>query len=476
MGVLPQQVDDLDLIWMFPQKIDEYSLVDYRMEDLTDDDEWGGVIHKDPYIGNWGLYVGRPFNDQSTYPYSYEHAYIYTMYGSIVDGVGTWATRLNAMGTVGALGKPWWSALDNDPENKLDLFKSFAVGNGVLGLRLNYASQKEDGEFSYSENVTSTPVDYSGVYEEGVQKSSVIGINVGYGMKDLGPFNAMDLGLAYYMGSLTEEDLDYDLNTAGTAYVIEEEETLEGDGISEIAFNARAVKEASENTNLVTNLGFRTSKLAVQYTRNEYNADGSLVTGAGEIEVSTAEHTNSLIGLGLACNHKVNGGTGLVVGGLNFQYAKGSWTSEDRVNAAASSVVDRIDTGYNDGYEVDMTYMGVWANIGVEANLKSWLQVRAGFSRELMASAKREDTGGWNVNAGGTAYQDTWADEESEDSIEDTVVTFGVGVTHKNWNVDLLVAKSGVEDFLRDADFGEGLLYSGTALSGIAKAQLKYNF
>jgi len=476
MGVMAQQVEDLDLIWLFPQKIEEYSLVDYRMEFLGSDDEWGGVIHKDPYIGNWGLYVGRPFNGQSSYPYFGDHAYIYTMFGSIVDGLNTWGARINAQGTVGALGKPWWNAMDEDPENKLDLFKTFAVGDGVLGVRLNYASQKDDGEFSYSENVTSSDPDYSGVYEEGVRKSSVIGINVGYGLKDLGPFNALDLGLAYYMGSLTEEDIDYQLNTTNNAYVLAEEETLEGDGINEIAFNARAVKEASENVNLITNLNFRTSKLAVEYTRNAYNPDGTQVLGAGEVEVSTAEHKNTFIALGLDCNHKVNGGTGLVVGGLNLQYAKGTWASEDRVNAAGLAAADRIDTNYYDGYETEMTYMGIWANVGVEANLKSWLQVRAGFSRELMASAKMVENGGWTVNATNTAYQDTWEDEYSVDETEDTVMTFGVGVTHKNWNVDLLVTKSGVEDLLSDGDFGEGLLYSGSTLSGIVKGQIKYNF
>jgi len=305
MGVLPQQVDDLDLIWLFPQKIDEYSLVDYRMEYLGPTDEWGGIIHKDPYIGNWGLYVGRPFNGAPQINPE-DHMYIAALFGSIIDGMNTWETRLNAMDDVGALGKPWWNALENDPENKLDLFKSFAVGDGVLGVRLNYASQKNNGQFEYSENVTSTAVDYSGVYEDGVQKSSVIGIDLGYGMKDLGPFNALDLGLGYWMGSIDEEDNDYQLNTAGTAYVAEQQEKLEGDGINEIVFNARAVKEASENTNIVTNLGFRTSKLAVKYTNNHFNPDGSAVTAVGESELSTAEHKNTFVGLGINCNHKVN--------------------------------------------------------------------------------------------------------------------------------------------------------------------------
>jgi hypothetical protein len=396
--------------------------------------------------------------------------YATSLFGSIIDGNSSWNEKLSIVGS---------GAIDMggdiyDPENKFDLFKAFAVGNGVLGIKLNYAhsSMKMNEEV----NVTSGTPDYAGEtgYYDG--STSVIALNVGYGMKDLGPFNALDLGLGYAMGSYLRDQVDNQLNTAGTAYVLDDQETLEDDGISEINFAARAVKEASENTNLVTNLAFRTSKLALEYAYDAYNADGSAVSAMGNHLLSTVEHKSTFIGLGLACNHKVNGGTGLVVGGLNFQYAKGTWTSEDLYNDTNSLTVNLIDDSWNSGDEMEMSWMGVWANVGVEANLMSWLQVRAGLSHELIGKMSMNMTEVYNLNTTSSAFEDTSTDEMSMDLPDDTVMTFGVGITHKNWNVDLLVSKSGVEDFLRDADFGEGLLYSGTMLQGIAKAQIKYNF
>jgi len=236
------------------------------------------------------------------------------------------------------------------------------------------------------------------------------------------------------------------------------------------------VKEASDNTNIVANIGFRTSKLAVEYTAVDYNPDGTQVTTAGAVLDSTIEHKNSLIGLGVNCSHKVNGGTGLVVGGLNFQMASGTWTSEDMENAAGSTSLTIINDGYGSGDELEMKWMGLWANIGVEANLTSWLQVRGGLSHEVIGSLKITETDVSALNAAGTAYQDTDTTETSIDFPEDVVMTFGVGVSHKNWNVDLLVTKDAVEDLLSDANFGEGILYGGNVLDDIVKGQIKYNF
>jgi len=178
------------------------------MEYLDDDDEWGGIVHKDPYIGNWGLYVGRPFNGAPLTG----TMYIDSLFGSITDGIGTWDDRLSFGGS-GALDIPGWTVID--PENKVDLFKAFAAGNGVLGLRVNYAHIGLSN--SDEVNNTSPAVDISGVTGEFDGKASVIGIGLGYGLKDLGPFNALDIGVGYKMGSLLRDEVDNQPNTAGNA-------------------------------------------------------------------------------------------------------------------------------------------------------------------------------------------------------------------------------------------------------------------
>jgi len=473
MGVRPQQVNDRDLIWLFPQEIENYSLVDYRMEYLGDTDEWGGIIHEDPYIGKWALYVGRPFNG-APYWSSTGSMYITSLFGGIIDGNSTWYEKMSFMGS-GMMDNANYIA---DPENKFDLFKAFPAGNGTVGVRVNFAHSSMN--MSEEDVYTSTDPDWSGPWDSYAGKTQVIKAVVGYGMKDLGPFSAFDVAAGYAMGSYDRDMMSYQNNTTNTGSTLDEEETLKGDGINEINLDVRAVKSATEDTDLVTNLNFRTSKLAFEYNYDAYNADGTPVSAVGNHTVNTAEYKSTFIGFGVNCNHKVNEGTGMVVGGVNVQYAKASWTSEDLYNAANSLVVDRIDTNWNSGDEMEMKWLGLWANVGVEANLLKWLQFRAGMSHELVGAVKMTMTDVSSLDTATNAFQDTETTEVSVDIPEDTVMTFGLGITYKNWNIDLLVSKSAIENFLQDGNLGEGLLYAAGpndgVLDGIAKADITYNF
>lgn len=465
MGIQAQQSDDLDLIWLFPQKIDEYSVVDYRLSYLGSDDEWGGIIHKDQYLGSWGLYLGRPFNGSDSftygaYPYVDAHAF------GITDGLMSWDDQLSMFGAS-------LNTTINDPKNKFDIFKTFKAGNGVLGLHLNYADTRQ------SEKYTNTQGDANGftpgetVDGEAHQNNSVIGVDLGYGLSDVGPFNALDLALGYSTGSVDYMTTANVWNAADTASYIPSTETMEGDGISEIRINLRAKKEADENTNMMINLGVKMDKLAVIDTTKNMGGNEVLGDAAGEVYKWASERKGTLIELGVNCDHKVNNGMGRVVAGLTFLTGSTTWTWSQMTSLANSTTADQITNGAGDT-EVKLATMVVFGNVGVEANLLKWLQFRAGMSKDLLGSVKFSGTDPNTLVT--NAYQNK---EETEMTFQSTgdypvLMTFGLGLNFKNWNVDLLVTKSAIEDLLSAGNLGGGLLYDGSVINPI-KAQLKYN-
>lgn len=473
MGIMPQQAEDLDLIWLFPQKVTEYSVVDYRMEYLGDTDEWGGIIHNDPYLGHWGLYVARPFNNMDDYN-STGYPYIAARGGSILTGRMSWGDRLSLFDSGSGPASMIGMMLDIvQPQNKIDLFKAFEAGNGTLGLHINYAAAGGSGSLTDNEGDASGPEPGDMVSVEMKLKTRVIGLDLGYSISDLGPFKTFDMAAGYSMGTVDGEMLANIQNAADTGTFTPEVGTLEGDGISEIRLNLRGVKEASEDTDVLVNLNARMSKLAVNMIEEDMDGNEVLGDNDGEVWMYSTEYKNTFAELGLACNHSVNNGMAKVVAGLNFTYSKSAYTFGEFYNLAPSTVADQIDNGAG-STEMTQSFLGVWANVGVEANLLKWLQFRAGMSKDLIGNWKMTYNEPYSLIA--NAYESSEEFEMSMTPMSSAaLLTFGVGVNYKNWNIDLLLTKYGIENFLSDGNFGEGLLYSGDVVGDIVKGQIKYN-
>jgi hypothetical protein len=468
MGIMPVQDNDIDLIWVFPQAIDDYAVVDYRMGWLDGvDDNWGGVIHRDKCIGNWGVYLGRPFMGNYM-GVDYLDA---AMGGSILTGAGSWDGIMSYMDTYIA---NWGVA---DPQNKVDLFKTFKAGNGVLGLRINYATNNDEDDDDLE---TWTENDANG-YEPGEQISwednfgeNVIGVDLGYGMKKLGPFNNFDMAVGYSIGSYKNDDNYIYQNAADTGPIEHSHYDFEGDGISEMRLALRGVKEMTDVTKLVVNGNLKMGKLAFKYdARLDTDNDGVLGEVAGEYDSATEEYKNTSFGLGVNCVHTVHDGWGKVVAGLNLSSSKGTWNSTEYTSLAGSVVADQIvDTGENFEEET-LSNMSIWANIGVEANLLKWLQIRGGFNKDIMGKSKWTEMVPTTVVT--NAYQSVANAEETWTDLNDVLMTFGIGITYKNWNIDLLTTTESIEDFMGDATLGSGILYQGHVLNDIVMGQLTYN-
>jgi hypothetical protein len=506
MGIQPVQDADLDTIWTFPQDIEEYSLVDFRFDAEGNmyqaymdvgGDEWGGIIADMPKIGKLGIYLGRPFNSGTAWE---GRDYINAQYGSILTGSISWNNLMNVSWSVDPTYPGWaqpnyedtsfsfpnWiGGLDyiDQPENKIDLFKTFAVGDGVLGARLNYAANKASWMDNSSQSYTEGDDDgyENNVITERSNKNGcrVIGLDLGYGMEDLGPFAKFDIAAGYSMGSYTKTLYDsyvvhYD--TAPSPEPLPPSGGVEGDGINEIRLALRGSQELTEDVDFVTNLNVKFGKLALKYDRlRDWNGDGDYEdnTGSYETEIRTREYKNKSMQLGMNTVHSVNEGTGKVICGLNLVSTKGEWTHTDLYNEDGEATADQVMS--DSGETMQISYMGAWINIGVEAALKSWLMVRGGMSKDFLGVSKTKIVTYDDVNDDGNGWDVEMTAEDKWNDLNDVLFTFGIGVEYKNSVVDLLFTESAVENTLKDNDFGEGLLYDGDVLdSDAAKLQVKY--
>lgn len=117
LGTMPQQVEDLDLIWLYPNKALEYSgMADFRMENSSGGtNEWGGVIFNPGFAGDavLGLYANRPVYSGQ---FSYE---------LLEDDKPQSQYSWNAVGNFGT-------------NNMLDAFWAQPIGGADLGMHLNY--------------------------------------------------------------------------------------------------------------------------------------------------------------------------------------------------------------------------------------------------------------------------------------------------------------------------------------------------
>jgi len=123
-----RQVEDIDLIWLYPNKVLQYkNTVDFRLGDTMNqlpnntNNEWGGVIMDGTGLGTLGFYGNRPNLMPS--PWS-----------AIANIPSAWPTVLSS-NSMPVGGYNFFSFLGNN----LDLFWADSLGGGAdLGVHLSY--------------------------------------------------------------------------------------------------------------------------------------------------------------------------------------------------------------------------------------------------------------------------------------------------------------------------------------------------
>jgi hypothetical protein len=383
MATDPRFVEDYDLIWMYPNKVVDYKgTVDFRLNAGPWSGtypqnggfgggfgEWGGLLIDEEILGGvLGVYANRPNR-------------LYTSAHAIAGNSGD-AYRYYWGYTGGHVLGPV------NPRNIIDLFYAPNLEDVTLGFRVNYG---DDGVGGFTEK-------------------SVIGIAVGLGTKDFGPFNEANFHAGFELANVTYN--------SGAGFT--------DNGIYTAQLGALFSADAGNDTAIRVSGDVKLD----QYDETDW--DGEKIN---DVNVT----------LGLACNHKVNGGKGLISSGLLLYWEGGTYD-------------DGTAQGFNN-------WAAIW-NASLEASVNNWLTLRAGIQKPLVVRAYSEPS-----------------NYDEADFGEGTVIfTTGLGVTWQNFTLDGVINVATLESWLSGPNAGAGIFYPGTnggdgqGIVALTEIDLKYKF
>lgn len=374
----PRLVEDYDLIWLYPNKVIDYKgTADFRLNAGPwsgaypqnggfggGTGEWGGLLIDEPDFGGvLGIYANRPNR-----LYTSAHA---------LGGPSGDAYRYYWGYTGGRV-----LGADN-PRNIIDLFYATNLEDANLGFHVNYG---DDGVGGFTEK-------------------SVIGVGIGLGVKEFGPFNE-----ANFHGNFELLSISYP-------------GPITDNGIYTAKLGGLFSADAGNDTAI---------RVSADLELNQYD----------ETDWDTEKSNDINVLLGLACNHKVNGGKGLVSSGLLLYWLGGTY--DDGTASAFNS------------------WAVIWSG-SVEASVTNWLTLRAGIQKPLVSRVYSEPSNYDNADNG-----------------EGTVIfTSGLGVTWQNFTIDGVINVSTLEAWLAGPNAGAGIFYPGNNAQGIValtEIDLKYKF
>jgi len=500
-----QQVDDLDSIWLFPQDAARNgNVVDFRLgfTNGSSADNWGGIIHKDwDDVGYIGIYTKRPFDQSNGIVPNVPAA----NQNGILNGAWSWGNivspyysslvynnnHTNSGAYVGDTIDTITShyALDRvtlnnqriqTPENKLDLFWAKEMTDTTFGVHVNYAANTgfanagQDGNDtgSYTQGFgtpgANTPLT---VAENG--STSVLGLDLGLGLKNLGGLDSLDLGVGYSLGSVNYTYTDTQENAGATGTEAKNTGSVKDNNISEIRINALAKAKINDNATMRIYANGKLGNYGVNGSFVGDNANDGSFTDAGDVRTGSNTYSDTNVNLGIACDHKVADGKAKVIAGVELIYDDQSWKQTDLANLGGSSTADQVQPG--SGSTLEDTWWVVPVNIAVEAPLFDWLKARVGASHPLFQSFTAKGVELTNGNAGGTAFQSTTTSTQTQDLASNLDMSYGVSAQFQNFTMDLQVSQSVFESYLSTFQPGAGIFYGGVA-GMFTQADLRYAF
>jgi len=293
-------VEDYDLIFTYPNKVLDYkNTVDVRMPNLpaaTTTDDYAGILDgKFEKVGVLGVYLHRPNTDifgGDSFNYLANH-------NQVLPGLRTFAGADSALGLVANL------AYVPSVNPLFDLFWGKEMGKLGIGVKLDYADNK---------NNTANGVDYQKApivdvsSDKTVIQARQLGLQVGVGMKDLGPFQEANFAAGYSIGKV---QMSYQQVTTDHIGDIYQSGNINDKGIYSANLNVNLRHDIDANNNMKVYAGYRVDNFGL------YGVDNSgLILGTNNINVADSESLRTRtteLDLGLGVNHTVNEGDGLVV-------------------------------------------------------------------------------------------------------------------------------------------------------------------
>ena len=396
LGTDIRQVEDLDLIWLYPNKVLQYkNTVDFRLNQGP----WGGTVPA--WNGNFGNGTG-------------ECGGVIADESSLGGVVGVYVNRPaylnNAAGYTNLYGsndfrdplRAYWNPVGGTYDttayrvrNIVDVFYGQGIGGADLGVHLNYGDN----------GVGSSP---------NPPEAANVGLALGLGFTGAGPFDELNVHADYDMESIT--DLNNNTNKN------------KDNGISDIKLGALGQINVSTD-NFV--------KAFADLTIDQQNLKD--LQGYGT--------SDSTLVLGTSCSHKVNGGKGLVVTGLAFDWVNGTYTG---YNVSPTPNFIENETNWN----------LVW-NGSVESELASWLTGRFGISKAIVARA----------------YDSTNLPTYFSNNHANVSFTGGFGINFQNFTLDTVIDMSTLENTIANVQPGNGLLFTNSSnIVTVTEADLRYKF
>ena len=370
-----REVDDIDLIWLYPNKVLDYkNTVDFRLAPNGDFgegvSEWGGVITEvSPDLGVWGVYVNRPGFEASPLAGTVE-GILPTILTGIQRPIGNFPLFI-------------------DENSAVDAFWAKDLDGAGLGLRFNYASE--------------------------FPEITTFSLSAGLGFSNVGPFDELNIHLDYGW-SYSEDVLDVRVHN-----------------ISTWKAGVLAASALDKDSSL---------RFFLDGESNQANLDS--------LTEPVAFNLPSLgLDLGLSANRKINGGKGLVLTGLIFDYM--NINAPDGITEGTTIPPFTIDTWYL-----------VW-NASLEYRVYDWLTLRSGLAKALVARA----------------YQTEAIPEPTYFDVADDPVVFnlGFGINWQNFILDANVDATSLENSINNIQPGNGLFFtSGDPIAQVVSADLKYKF
>jgi len=490
-----QQVDDLDSIWMFPQDAANFgNVVDLRLGNPQGNvsNDWGGVIHKDiDSVGYLGLYANKPFNQADGLWANTPSA----NQNGVLNGRWTWDNLLS----------PYYSSYDGsrqssgqaddiiayydhnnihvgrngfigrvaDPSNKADIFWANDYTDVALGVHVNYAAQdgnrSTDNGFGSTNGVWTPATATAGtVYNEsGNMSSSVIGVDIGLGVKSVGPLDSLNLAVGYSMGSVNYFD-KVGRENAGVSGTNLSSDTIKDNGISSIRANVLGKLKINDNSTGRVYLDGRFDNLGLSESiLNDSGNTGVYSANAGDTTNFNNGYSDTNVDFGLACDHSVADGKALVVVGVGLIYDGRAWTQSGMINKAGSATADQLLAG--SGSTMNEDWWVVPFNVAIEAPVFSWLKARIGANDNLFQQISAKGVQKTNIDAAGTAYQDTTTVSRTDDNPAPGInLSYGVSAQVDNFTMDLKISPNALLGTLNSIEPGTGILFGSNATSNNA--------
>jgi len=480
----PQMIDDMDLIFLYPNLVTQYKNVfDVRTDYLTAGSEWGGFLdgeHTD--LGVIGAYVNRPVG--------YDGGRQWNFNGPGWFGVGSgwsgnsWnifsgkftASNVNlGAGVIGHFNAP-------TPENKVDAFWGTGSDKGNFGVQVNYGDNQPSGTDPSGltqnsvETNNATTADNSKLTAD--DDARVLGVNLGMGTEDLGPFNSANLHVGFFLGSLDMQNTNVP-NTAVTPVLANL--SLKDGGIYTATLGGLLKHTLDENSDL----RLFANAYMDQNDQKEvqtFDATGTgLHNNAGDFDERwNGNYSDFLLDFGLGCNHKVLDGKATISSGLDTVWAnsdtKLSGTSQDGNTNTVTYVPQ--DAGAAGWDEQGLDEWSLQWNANVEAKATDWLTLRAGLNRPIIDRLSTVTTVNTYTATGSVqSSQKTTAVSDNYFGNSTNTYSMGFGINWQNWELDGVIRTASLYSSIGNVAPGNGLLFtSGNPIIAVYDADIRFRF